>query len=581
MDYYGPMSRFKRLATLALLFPLVCSSAGAEEQATPVSNSVLGSELFYQLLVGEISAQRGDASSAYALMLDAARKANSEQLYERAVALALGARSGESALTAAQAWSQAFPASQQANRYVLQILIGLNRISDTVDPLRKELANTQGPARIATISLLPRYLARATDRAQAASAIERALTPDLSNKTTGAAAWAAVGTMRLLAGNTDGALNAARRGTTFNAQSDEIATLALNLWDAKAPAAEDMVQKYMQGKAQPELRLEYARRLAVAKRVPEAYSQTQQVTRELPGLADGWLVLGSLEFQNRQFDAATTSLKKYVELRRSSPAEAAQGTERGVVQAYLLLSQMAEQGQRFDEALAYLQNIDSPAEAVRIQGRKASLLARQGKMAEARALLRDMPEKQPEDARTKVMAEVQLLRDYKQHNEAYAVLVEAAKRSPEDVELMYEQAMAAEKIGKPAEMESLLRQVIATKPDYHHAYNALGYSLADRNTRLTEARALIGKALELAPQDPYIMDSLGWLEFRSGNLQEALRILNDAYKARPDAEIAAHLGEVLWNLDRRDDATSLWAEGKALNPDNETLLETMRRLTKP
>jgi tetratricopeptide (TPR) repeat protein len=270
-----------------------------------------------------------------------------------------------------------------------------------------------------------------------------------------------------------------------------------------------------------------------------------------------------------------------VELRGSSTSDAAQGTERGVVQAYLLLSQMAEQGQRFDEALAYLQNIDSPAEAVRIQGRKASLLARQGKMAEARALLRDMPEKQPEDARTKVMAEVQLLRDYKQYNEAYAVLVEAAKRSPEDVELMYEQAMAAEKIGKPAEMESLLRQVIATKPDYHHAYNALGYSLADRNTRLTEARALIGKALELAPQDPYIMDSLGWLEFRSGNLQEALRILNDAYKARPDAEIAAHLGEVLWNLDRRDDATSLWAEGKALNPDNETLLETMRRLTKP
>jgi tetratricopeptide (TPR) repeat protein len=575
------MSRFKRLATLALFLPLLCNGASAEEQAATVSNSSLGSELFYQLLVGEISAQNGDASSAYALMLDAARKANSEQLYERAVALALGARSGESALTAAQAWSQAFPASQQANRYVLQILIGLNRISDTVDPLKKELTNTQGPARIATISLLPRYLARATDRKQAASAIEQALTPDLSNKTTGAAAWAAVGTMRLLAGDTDGALNAARRGATFNAQSDEIAMLALNLWDAKVPAAEELVQKYMQGKAQPELRLEYARRLVGAKRMAQAYSQTQQVTRDAPEFAEGWLVLGSLEFQDRQFDTATTSLKKYVALRGSAGGDAAQGTERGVAQAYVLLSQIAEQGQRYDEAMAYLQNIDSPQDALRIQGRKASLLARQGKMTEARALLRDLPEKQPEDARLKVTAEVALLRDYKQFDQAYAVLVEAVKRSPDDVELVYEQAMAAEKIGKTTEMETLLRQVIATKPDYQHAYNALGYSLADRNTRLTEARELINKALELAPNDPFILDSLGWLEFRSGNLPEALRILNDAYKARPDAEIAAHLGEVLWNMNRREDANSLWAEGKAQSPDNETLLETMRRLNKP
>jgi Flp pilus assembly protein TadD len=120
--------------------------------------------------------------------------------------------------------------------------------------------------------------------------------------------------------------------------------------------------------------------------------------------------------------------------------------------------------------------------------------------------------------------------------------------------------------------------VIAAKPDYHHAYNALGYSLADRGIRLPEAKQLIEKALEFAPGDPYISDSLGWVEFRMGNKAEALRILDTAYKARPDAEIAAHLGEVLWSMGRRDRAQAIWKEGLLLNADSDTLQETLKRL---
>jgi Flp pilus assembly protein TadD len=133
-------------------------------------------------------------------------------------------------------------------------------------------------------------------------------------------------------------------------------------------------------------------------------------------------------------------------------------------------------------------------------------------------------------------------------------------------------------VGKTDEMEALLRKIMAAKPDYHHAYNALGYSLADRNMRLPEARQLITKALVLAPNDPFIMDSLAWVEFRAGNSVEALRLLSAAFKARPDAEIAAHLGEVLWSTGQRDQASAIWKEGVTLNPGNETLLETMRRL---
>ena len=178
----------------------------------------------------------------------------------------------------------------------------------------------------------------------------------------------------------------------------------------------------------------------------------------------------------------------------------------------------------------------------------------------------------------KIMTEAQLLRDSKQFTEAYKLLSEANARNAEDLDLAYDLAMVAEKLGDIAEMERLLLLVISKKPDYHHAYNALGYSLAERNIRLPEARQLVLKALDLAPGDPFIMDSLGWVEFRSGNLEEARRILQRAFDAKPDAEIAAHLGEVLWSMDRKSQAMTIWREGKKLNAQNETLLETLKRL---
>jgi Flp pilus assembly protein TadD len=178
----------------------------------------------------------------------------------------------------------------------------------------------------------------------------------------------------------------------------------------------------------------------------------------------------------------------------------------------------------------------------------------------------------------KITAEVQLLRDSNQYKGAYELLSQAAERNSDDFDLLYDLAMVTERLGNLDEMERLLRRVIAGKPQYQHAYNALGYSLAQRNTRLPEARQLILKALEFSPDDPFITDSLGWVEFRSGNMAEALRILEGAFKARPDAEIAAHLGEVLWAMGRRDQAVNIWKEGAQINAENETLRETLKRV---
>jgi tetratricopeptide (TPR) repeat protein len=213
-----------------------------------------------------------------------------------------------------------------------------------------------------------------------------------------------------------------------------------------------------------------------------------------------------------------------------------------------------------------------------VQSRRASILAKQGKVAQARELIRQVPERSPQDARAKIAAEAAVLRDVKRWLDAYEVLDAGTKSFSEDADLIYEQAMMAEKLDKLADMERLLRRVIELKPDNAHAHNALGYSLADRQQRLPEAKQLVARALELSPGDPFITDSLGWVEFRLGNHEEAARLLRQAYASRPDVEIGAHLGEVLWALGQRDDARRIWREAKGRDAANDVLRETLSRL---
>jgi Flp pilus assembly protein TadD len=213
-----------------------------------------------------------------------------------------------------------------------------------------------------------------------------------------------------------------------------------------------------------------------------------------------------------------------------------------------------------------------------VQARRASLLARQGKVGEARELIRRVPEQTPGDSRAKLLAETELLRERKLWAEAGQVLAQANRTFPNDIDLLYEEAMLNEKLDRLDEMERLLRRVIELKPDHPHAYNALGYSLAERKLRLPEARSLIQKALELSPGEPSITDSMGWVEYRLGNHEEAIRLLRRAYQSRPDPEIAAHLGEVLWNAGQRDEARRVWREGRSRDAQNDVLRETLARL---
>ena len=580
------------LVSLLAAATLSQTALGASVSPSKVENSNLDAQLFYQLLIGEIELRSGEAGNAFEVLLDAARRAKDEQLFRRATDIALQARAGDQALSAAKAWRASLPESQDALRYIVQLLVSLNRVPETLEPMRALLKVVPAMQRPALINSLPRFFARAPDRAQAASLLEQALQPYTDAPETRASARVAVGRAWLAAQDSAKAIELARRAHTLDPTAEAPAMLAIEMLPGSA-AAEDIVNSHLKAKPSSNgVRLVYVRSLTSSQRYADAIAQLETATRTEPKLPPPWLTLGALHLELRHPTEAMAALNTYVRLLETEPAAKPEATEagaeedeeapnprgEGLTQAWLLLSQAAEQQGNFAAAETWLGKIDNPQRALEVQSRRAALLARQGKVGEARELIRRVPEKNPDDVRAKLLAEAQVLREVKQWSEANAVLAQANQRFQNDADLLYEQSMMAEKLNRMDDMERLLRRVIEIKPDHHHAYNALGYSLAERNMRLPEAKKLIQKALELSPGEPFITDSLGWVEFRLGNREEALRLLRGAYKSRPDPEIAAHLGEVLWASGQREEARKVWAEGRKRDSANDVLRETLARL---
>lgn len=535
----------------------------------------------YELLLGEFSFRAGDPQAGYAFMLDAARRSGDGALYRRATEMAIQSRSGPAALEAARAWRQAEPSSADANRYELQVLMALGRTGETEAALRATLAALPAEDRVGFITAIPALYARSTDKPQAAQLVEKALADTLKNKSLAPAAWTSIGRMRLQADDKNGALAAARQGHSADPAAEWPILLALQLMGDKSDMrAEPLVRDYLRSSAaKPELRSGYARVLADSGRSAEALTQLSELTQRHPTFADGWLVQGLVHAQARRDVEAQNALERFLSLAEPSDSKPASASSRsGLNQAYLALSQIAERRGDLPGAQSWLAKVSSEEGLLTLVARRAALLARQGRLDEARDVLRAAPVTKPEDARLKVLAEAQLLRENKRPKDAYELLRAELAKAPDDEDLLYETAMAAEKNGDLADMERLLRQLIAANPRAYNAYNALGYSMADRGDRLPEAKSLIQKAVELSPDDAFIQDSLGWVEFRLGRHAEAARILEAAFKKQPDAEIAAHLGEVLWVRGQRERAMAVWREGRRLNPDNETLVETLRRL---
>jgi tetratricopeptide (TPR) repeat protein len=313
-----------------------------------------------------------------------------------------------------------------------------------------------------------------------------------------------------------------------------------------------------------------------------------------------WLGLGEVELELRHPDEATDALEHALAIVGAAPAPTSETGQEVVPdstnaagptdeadpmngpvrpgQVQLLLARAAEMKHDDATAARWLSRVDPKESDLQVIALRASILARAGKLAEARALIHGAPAKTPAELRYRLLSEVQLLLDNKKYDDARTLLAKANTDTPDDVDLLYQQAMVDEKLDKLDEMERLLRHVLQLQPNNSQALNALGYSLADRNLRLDEALGFVQQAHALAPSDPFIVDSLGWVLYRLGRYDEATSFLGQAYASRKDTEIAAHLGEALWAEGKHSEATELLRDAHRRDASNDVLRQTMARL---
>jgi tetratricopeptide (TPR) repeat protein len=571
------MPKMKFWFRLAVLSSCVLSAWAqiATPPAKPLAEkSALDAVLFYQVLMGELNARQGSPGAGFSMLLDAARKAHDPALFQRAVDIALQAQSGDAALQAAQTWKRELPQSIEPNRYILQILLALNRVEEAGKALSVTLQDLPLLEQSEAITSIPRVFGRVQDKKAALEVIEKALAQYTQQPHTAASTWTTLGRMSRDASLLDRAAEAALKGHTADLNATGPLILALSLLNTSGSTIKPMLDEAMQGAVPAELRLGYARALIAQQLYPEAMKNLGLLNARHPAFAAGWLIHGLLLQENGQIKAAEQHLARYVDLAAKDKEPEQQA---GLAEALMALAQMAQEQGQLERANQWLAQMPAGVDPIRLASRQADVLAQQGRMDEARLVLAQIKTSTPEQAQQKILVQSQWLREHRQAESAYSLVKKALEAAPQETELLSELSLVCEKLKRFDEMERLLRQIMTLKPQDAQAFNALGYSLADRGIRLDEARQLVTQALIFAPEDAYIKDSLGWVAFKQGQHQEALELLQAAYKARPDAEIAAHLGEVLWSTGKNLEAATIWRQGLLLKADNETLLETITR----
>ncbi len=524
----------------------------------------LTQELLYKLMMGEIAVQRGQPQVAVQAFLEVARATRDPRVAQRATEIAWNARLMNEALEAASLWQKADPASPQARQVMAALLVAQDRLGDAQAPLERWLAadkSNAGPNMVQLAQLLARH----KDKKAAVNLLRALARPynDIAEVrlSVAQAAWSAEEVELSLAESRaalgikpDLEIAALYQAQALQRRSNTEALAFFDDYLKRFPKANDV-------------RLNYARLLATEKRQADARRQFEMLVATAPKNPELAMTVALLALQSNDFDAAERHLKG---------ALAAGHKEPDLI--WLSLGQIAEERKQYDEALKWYAGVTSGERAITAQARYAGVLVKQGKMDEARKFLQTITPRNDAQRIQLVQAEANLLRESRAYKDAYDLLAKTLEGTPDSVDLLYDQAMIAEKLDRIDVLERNLKRVVELQPDHAHAYNAWGYTLADRNMRLPEAHKLIEKALELAPRDAYIIDSMGWVLFRMGRNAEALKELRRAYALRPDADVGAHLGEALWVEGRRDEARKIWTDLLKEHPTNETLQGTLKRL---
>ena len=568
------MKIFRAILTLSAAFAsavLVPSARAEQSGGESLPNIAVSEQLIQKYLSAELSFQRGDKFAAYSTMMSLARSLRDPRLARRALEFAIAGSLGGEAVKAARLWREIAPQSEEATQAVVGLLISSGRIDEVKTVLAQQLAASSPEALPNTIALLQRQLARVQDRSRAYGLLRELLEPygDVLD------ARLTLAQAAMVAGDRATALTEARAALAKHPSSDLVALVLAQIIEDRAESVQSLVAFLQKNPKSREVRLAYARTLIEQNKVAEAKAQFALLLTHHPDDRTTLYALGLMAAQAGEMREAESYLSKYIQTLGDQPDR-----ERDSTQALLVLAQIAEDKNDTAAALKWLEKIEPDNQGSYISAtlRRAMLLAKAKDPEAARALLQQAEVRNDDDRAKLTVGEAQLLRDAGRLDDALRMVADALELNKNNIDLLYEHAMLAERAKQFDLMERELRKLIKIAPDNQHAYNALGYSFADRNLRVQEAFDLISKANQIAPNDPYILDSLGWVEFRLGRLEQALKTLQRAYEIKADAEIAAHLGEVMWKMGRQDEAKKLWRSANDKDPKNETLKATLQRL---
>jgi tetratricopeptide (TPR) repeat protein len=537
----------------------------------------------YRLLVGDVALQRGEYAIAARAYYEAARETGDAALARRATEIALASRQRTIALDAARQWARLDPDAERARQLVTALSAGnANRAIETLagggatkaEVERALAAAAASPEALAAAFLeLSQLFAHEADKAAVFRTV-RDLAQPYPNVAEAHFAVALAGYATGLSeiGVASASRQAVERALLLKPGWERAVLLKAEILSAEsAEVAIAYLREYLQANPASRPAAGALAQIYIGqKRYGEARSAFEALWATDRGNRDVQFGLAALAMQMKDWNAAEALFE---DLKRADYGEA------GVVDTYL--AQIAEETGRFRLAYERYLAVPESERAWLAKLRAAAMLGKLQRVDEARRYLADLPAVTLEQRVQVRQAEAQVLRDAGDSAGAFVVLEKALTEHPDDLDLLYDSAMVAEKLDRLELVEARLKRVLELKPDSAQALNSLGYTLVDRTSRVAEGYALIERAHHLAPNDPFILDSMGWANFRLGRLDAAEDYLRRALAERPDAEIAAHLGEVLWVKGERDRAREVWRAQFEASPDSTVLQETMRRLLPP
>ena len=555
----------KLLATFVLLFCFKVSIANQQNNFNPnlpPKITQANAEFVYKFLLAEIATQRGDFNSAGHLYLDLAKQTHNISLAERATRVAGNSRNGRVALDSAKVWSTLDPDSVQAQQILAELYITSGNLSKA-KPIVKKLLE-QDAYRGEGFLYLNSILAKVENKKNALRFVLNIAEPYPNSKE----AHFAVAHAAYFANNkklTNSELAKIKKidpkwqtavlfeGYIISSESPDKAANFYTTYLRKYPEA-------------GEVRLEYAKLLTNQKKYSLAKDEFLKIVNSSLASAEISFTVSLLAIELADFDLAEKFLLQSLERGYPQPE-----------QIYIYLARIEDTRGNYTEAITWLNKIKSGPFFIESKILMAELIAKYEGNDQAIESLGQYTNLTTEARLQLFRAKISILYSDNKETEAFDLMKKEEENFKGSAEFKYDYAMLAERMGNTVLMEQLLREAIKIKPDYAVAYNALGYSFADRNIKLEEAKINIEIALSLEPRNHYIMDSMGWVQYRLGNIDAALDFLKKAYSIKKDPEISAHLGEVLWHAKKIGEANRIWNESLKQYPDNKILLNTIKK----